>query len=106
MMKVKNHAVLNSVVDPHLRIKRLEKEIRDLKQELAMHDTLANRGRINYDKYSSEELHKIETLTNQYLDGQIQDIGQIDSLHMIREIFNQIKHKYKSKSQHIESLKR
>jgi hypothetical protein len=31
MMKVKNMAVLNSIVDPHLRIKRMEKEIRDLK---------------------------------------------------------------------------
>jgi len=31
MMKVKNEAVVNSVVDPHLRIKRLEREIRDLK---------------------------------------------------------------------------
>ncbi len=31
MMKVKNEAVVNTIVDPHLRIKRLEKEIRDLK---------------------------------------------------------------------------
>ena len=106
MMKVKNHAVLNSVVDPHLRIKRYEKEIRDLKQELAMHDTLANRGRVNYDKYSGEELLKIETLTNQYLEGEIEDIEQIDSLRMIREVFNLIKNKYKNKFQHIESLKR
>ena len=52
MMKVKNEAIVNSVVDPSLQIKRLEKEIRDLKQELAMHDTLANRGRVNYDDYS------------------------------------------------------
>ena len=56
MMKVRNEAVVNTIVDPHLRIKRLEKEIRDLKQELAMHDTLANRGRINYDTYSNEQL--------------------------------------------------
>jgi kinesin family protein 6/9 len=55
---------LNSIVDPTLRIKRLEKDIRDLKQELAMHDTLANRGRVNYDSYSNEEIYKIETLTN------------------------------------------
>ena len=31
MMKVHNQAVVNTIVDPHLRIKRLEKEIRDLK---------------------------------------------------------------------------
>lgn len=35
-------------------MKKLEKEIKDLKQELAMHDTLANRGKVNYDPYSPE----------------------------------------------------
>lgn len=63
MMKVKNEAIVNTVVDPHLQIKRLEKEIRDLKQELAMHDTLTNRGRVNYDEYSRDEIHKIRMLT-------------------------------------------
>jgi len=87
-MKVRNQAVVNTLVDPHLRIKRLEKEIRDLKQELAMHDTLANRGRVNYDHYSHEELMKIKMMTGQYLDGEVEDIEQIDSLRMIREIFN------------------
>ena len=106
MMKVKNQAVVNSVVDPHLRIKRLEKEIRDLKQELAMHDTLANRGRVNYDSYSAEEVQSITTLTNQYLSGEIEDIEQIDSLRMIREIFNVIRNDYRKTSQHIDSLKR
>lgn len=52
MMRVSNEATINTILDPHLQIKRYEKEIRDLKQELAMHDTLANRGRINYDQYS------------------------------------------------------
>jgi kinesin family member 6/9 len=41
-------------------IKRYEKEIRDLKQELAMHDTLQNRGRITYDLYTSEQLGEIK----------------------------------------------
>jgi kinesin family protein 6/9 len=55
MMKVKNEATVNTLVDPSLQIKRLEREIRDLKHELAMHDTLANRGRVNYGTYSAEE---------------------------------------------------
>lgn len=62
MMKVKNEASVNIMVDPTLAIKRYEKEIRDLKQELAMHDTLANRGRVNYETYSAEELQKIRML--------------------------------------------
>lgn len=63
MMKVKNEASVNVMLDPSLAIKRFEKEIRDLKQELAMHDTLANRGRINYDTYSPEELKKVKEMT-------------------------------------------
>lgn len=51
-MKVKNEATVNIMIDPTLAIKRYEKDIRDLKSELTMHDTLANRGRINYDSYS------------------------------------------------------
>lgn len=59
MMKVKNEATVNIMIDPTLAIRRYEKEIRDLKSELTMHDTLANRGRVNYEKYSSTELHAI-----------------------------------------------
>ena len=55
MMKVSNEASLNIHLDPALLLKKQEKEIRELKQELAMHDTLANRGRIVYDPYSPEQ---------------------------------------------------
>ena len=38
MMKVTNEASVNTILDPTLLIKRYEKEIRDLKQELAEKD--------------------------------------------------------------------
>ena len=53
-----------------------------------MHDTLANRGRVNYDAYSAEDIMNIKTLTKQYLSGEVEDIEQINSLKMIREIFS------------------
>ena len=59
MMRVSNEAIVNVTLDPTLQIKRYEKEIRDLKQELAMHDTLANRGRINYGSYDEKEMEEI-----------------------------------------------
>jgi kinesin family protein 6/9 len=98
MMKVTNEATVNVMMDPSLAIKRYEKEIRDLKQELAMHDTLANRGRVNYDSYSNEELMKVKTVTHQFLSGEIDEIPQMDSLRMIREIFCQIKNEYRMSS--------
>ena len=54
-MKVSNEASINIRLDPAVLLKKYEKEIKDLKKELAMHDTLANRGRINYEPYSPEE---------------------------------------------------
>ena len=105
MMQVKNEAVINTTVDPTLQIKRYEKEIRDLKQELAMHDTLANRGRVNYDQFSALEVSNIRNLTQKFLyeDGEIE---HIDSLKMIREIFHQIKFEYKLTNQRIDGIKR
>lgn len=46
---------MNVISDPTLMIRRYENEIKQLKQELAMHDTLANRGYITYGQYSQEE---------------------------------------------------
>jgi len=50
MGKVSNEAYINIALDPQLLIKKYEKEIKDLKQELAMHDTLSERGRIYYEQ--------------------------------------------------------
>lgn len=52
-----------------------------------MHDTLANRGRVKYDAYTSDEQDNIKKMTTQYLNGELEDIENIDSLRMIREIF-------------------
>jgi len=46
MMRVSNEAIVNVQLDSNLLVKKYEKEVKELKQELAMHDTLANRGRI------------------------------------------------------------
>lgn len=57
MMKVSNEISIEMNLDPKLLLKKYEKDIRELKQELAMHDTLQNRGRINYEPYSPEQQH-------------------------------------------------
>lgn len=64
-----------------------------------MHDTLANRGRVNYDNYSPDELDKIRGVVGQYLEGEVDDIEQIDSIRMIREMFNVIRNEYSKTSQ-------
>ena len=58
MMKVSNEISIDVNLDPKLLLKKYEKDIKELKQELAMHDTLANRGRINYEPFTPEQQHK------------------------------------------------
>lgn len=66
MMKVTNEAVINVHLDPSQLIKKQEKEIRELKQELAMHDTLGNRGRVTYDAYTPEMQFKMQQVYQHY----------------------------------------
>ena len=106
MMKVKNEATVNIMIDPTLAIKRYEREIRDLKSELAMHDTLANRGRVNYESYSASELQSIKTAKDQFLSGEVDEISSLESIRMIKEIFSMIRSDYTAKKQEIESIKR
>ncbi len=106
MMKVSNEAIVNIQLDPHLLIKRYEKEVRDLKQELAMHDTLANRGRINYDQYSQDQQKQIAQSTYSYLNGDIEEFQDINSLRMVREIFHQIRYSYRKLKQQVDAIQR
>lgn len=39
-----------------------------------MHDTLANRGRINYEPYTPDQQFEQQQLAQKFLDGEIEDI--------------------------------
>ena len=60
-----------------------------------MHDTLASRGRINYEPYSPEQQHKQQLVAQEFLEGKTDDI-QIESLRQVRELFFQFRNIYKS----------
>ena len=104
MMKVANKAIVNVHQDPSMLIKRYEREIRDLKQELAMHDTLANRGKINYDPYPPEAQYEIQQQAQGFLDGSIEDIEEITSLRQVRELFYQMRLMYRKLEQNARVL--
>lgn len=95
MMKVSNQISIDVNLDPKLLLKKYEKDIRELKQELAMHDTLANRGRISYQSYSPQQQHKQQIIAQDYLAGKIQDI-EIQSLRQVKELFIQFRNIYKA----------
>jgi len=50
-MHVQNRTTTNVTMDPVKLVKKYEREIKRLKQELMMHDALADRSGVTYDEY-------------------------------------------------------
>ncbi|CAD7930603.1 unnamed protein product [Amoebophrya sp. A25] len=86
MMKVINKPSVNMHLDNALLLKKYERDIKDMKQELAMHDTLAGRGRIQYADYSPDEVRALEVKVHQYIEGETEQM-EIVSLKMAHESF-------------------
>merc|ERR1719262_1531362 len=86
MMRVSNEATVNVHLDPALLIRKYERQIKDLKKELAMHDTLAGRSRVQYEEYTPDEARELEEKVKMYLDGELQEI-EVSSLRMVYEAF-------------------
>lgn len=86
MMKVSNEATVNIHLDPQLLIRKYERQIKDLKQELAMHDNLNGRGRVQYDEYSPDEVRELEIKVKMYLQNEVQEL-EVASYRMTQEAF-------------------
>ena len=71
-----------------------------------MHDTLANRDRINYSTYNQEEQAQIQKVTFEFLDCNRDNIGEIESLRKVREVFSQIRLAYRKMSQNNDAIRR
>ena len=90
---VVNVTSVNIQLDINAQIRKMTKEIKELKQELAMHNTLANRGRINYDPYSPEEQKVQMDQAKKFLVGETEEL-EFDSVRQAKELFYQIRHIY------------
>lgn len=90
MMRLTNDATVNIDLDPNLLVKKYEQQIVQLKQELAMHDTLSNRGPVSYDPYTPEQQYELATAIRKYVRGDI-DTLEVISLQQVHEMFNQFR---------------
>ena len=88
MKNVVNDLSINIKLDKNAYVKKLNKEIKELKKELLMHNTLANRGKINYDPYTPEEQYAQQQLALKFLSGEDEDI-EFDSIRQAKELFVQ-----------------
>ena len=60
-----------------------------------MHDTLANKGRVQYDAYSAEQQYEIQKLAQGFLEGEMEDIDELNSMRQVKELFAQMRNIFK-----------
>ena len=97
MMRVANEATINVHMNPEALIQKYEKEIKELKQELSMHDQLRGINQANYDPYTEEQKVELRKEIRNYINGQIEEL-EIKNIRRIKEIFIQFKNMFKESS--------
>lgn len=96
MMKVQNETVSVESVDPLILVKRQEKIINALKQELLMHDALVERTGMVYDSFTPEQQAAVSQQIEKYVSASEKDedgILHIDTYRQMLEICKQFKKK-------------
>ncbi|KAI9137246.1 P-loop containing nucleoside triphosphate hydrolase protein [Paraphysoderma sedebokerense] len=94
MQCVYNAPIVNVQYDPMALIKKYEREIKELKQELAMHDTLQNRSHIQYEPFSEGQRYEIQKKVKLFVNNQLNEL-EIINLRQIKETFDQFRIFYK-----------
>lgn len=72
----------------------MEREIRHLKQELALHDVLSKKGASSGEAFTAEKQYEVQTVANDFLTGKIEDIEFLGSVRMVKEYLRQMKTSY------------
>ncbi|CAG9464407.1 unnamed protein product [Pedinophyceae sp. YPF-701] len=81
-------AVVNESNDPGFLMRKYERIIRELKQELAMRDSLMGRAQVSYDDLSDAELRDLRSLINRFVKGEVSDEAlPTDTLKRVRETY-------------------
>lgn len=83
---------LNESNDPALLLRRYERQIAELKAELAMRDTLSGRSRVSYDDLTDDEQRELHATARRFLAGEA-DVEELpaDSLKRVREAFRALR---------------
>uniref|UniRef100_G1TLI6 Kinesin-like protein n=1 Tax=Oryctolagus cuniculus TaxID=9986 RepID=G1TLI6_RABIT len=105
MKLVTTEPAVNEKYDAERMVKNLEKEVELLKQELAIHDSLANRTLVTYDPMNELQIAEINTQVRRYLEGTLDEIDIIN-LRQIQEVFNQFRVVLSQQEQEVESALR
>lgn len=90
MMNVPSEPAIAEHFDMLRLCKQHEKEIRTLRQELAMHDTLTNRSQISYEPLSESQIHDVREQVKRFLAEELNEI-ELVNVRQIKETFAQFR---------------
>uniref|UniRef100_A0A3Q1H0X4 Kinesin-like protein n=1 Tax=Anabas testudineus TaxID=64144 RepID=A0A3Q1H0X4_ANATE len=90
MKCVRSDPAVNEHIDPALQIRKLQKEVQMLKEELSIHNTLVNRPSTTYEPLSEAQQAEISSQVQRYLDGSLKEIS-ITSIRQVHAVFAQFK---------------
>lgn len=96
MMRVQNETASVETIDPSALIKKQEKIIRALKQELLMHDALVERTGVAYDPYTPEQQESISQMIERFIETpelEEESVLNITNYRQMLEICKQFKKK-------------
>lgn len=100
MMHVQNEIATIVETDPTILLRKYEKQIKELKHELVMHDALVERTAVVYDEHTPEQKHQLMKIILQYVNAttttQEDEALKLNSIHEIREMFRQFKILFKN----------
>ncbi len=97
LSKLTNCPKKNIHLDQSLLLKKYEREIKDLKMELTMHDILVGRGRILYEPYTPEQQYEQQKLAHKFLSNEVEDLD-FESIRQVKELFFQFRNLYRNLS--------
>lgn len=105
MMRVSNDAIINIQMSNEALIKKYEQQIKELKQELAMHDQLKGVSQVTYDPYTEEQRMDLRKAIRHYINHDNEDL-EVKNIRQVKEIFLQFKAMYKQMDQDYEEMKK
>ncbi|KAI0213411.1 Kinesin-like protein KIF9 [Lamellibrachia satsuma] len=92
MMCVEVKPAVNQKYDPNRLVTQLQHEIEELRNELAMHDTLANRSHMSYEPLSEQQLYEVKQQVIQFVEGRLDevDIVNVRQIQAVYEGFREL----------------
>jgi kinesin family protein 6/9 len=107
MMRVQNSTMAVEVTDPVKLVKKQEQTIKELKQELLMHDALADRTGVVYDPYTPEQVAGLKKQLEKYLTcapNEEEDALEFRSVRQMREVCKLFKSMFKQQAEYTQRL--